>query len=402
MTARALALQALADWRQGREFADVIIQRSLGGSGLGKSDRAFANELFYGIIRNLSLLDFWIDRTRSEALDHESRDLLRLGFYQLFILRTASHAAVFETVELSRRRNRGLVNGVLRAALRREDELRAAAEAQPLAIRASHPGFLIERWKNAFGADAASALCHWNNEPAPIYARLNNLHESELNFGEHVFGREDFVRVTDIPLDSLARGECYIQDPSTALSCELLDAQPDDAVLDACAAPGGKTSLIAQAMQNRGQLLACDREPSRVTLLGENLRRLGVNATVLQHDWKTGVSKIATTFDRILVDAPCTNTGVIRRRVDVRWRLTSDDFTRLPLEQLAILRAVAPLLKAGGVLVYSTCSLEAEENEEVVRRALSEFPFLRLESQQAILPFRDGFDGAFAAKLRRA
>lgn len=410
MSARAIAVAALKEWRHERQFADAIIQRLLVPAELKGPDRAFTIELFYGVLRNLTLLDFWIDHLRSGSLDHDSRDLLRLGFYQLLCLRTPGHAAVFETVELSGRRNRGLINGVLRTALRRGKELREAGEAKPLAIRFSHPPFLIDRWSRAYGDEAASALCQWDNQPAPVYARVNRLRTNFDDFltahptAERLSGREDFVRLAGIPTEALARGECYIQDPSTALSCELLGARPGDAVLDACAAPGGKSGLIAQMMENRGQLFACDRDPSRVETLRDNLERLGVIASVIRQNWKSGELLPplgAETFDRILLDAPCSNTGVIRRRVDVRWRLTSDNFARMQKEQLKILRALVPLLKPGGVLVYSTCSMEAEENEQVVEQALEEFPLLQLAAQQAVLPFRDRFDGAFAARFLR-
>jgi 16S rRNA (cytosine967-C5)-methyltransferase len=157
-------------------------------------------------------------------------------------------------------------------------------------------------------------------------------------------------------------------------------------------------------MNNTGFLLACDRDQNRVGTLRDNLERLGVTiAQTKQHDWTTddGLTN-QTPFDRILVDAPCSNTGVMRRRVDLRWRLRPEDFSRMPVEQLAILRATIPFLKPGGVLVYSTCSIEPEENEEVVRAILHEFPLLELTQQISLLPFRNGFDGAFAARFRKA
>ncbi|MDQ6939229.1 MAG: methyltransferase domain-containing protein [Verrucomicrobiota bacterium] len=394
MNARAVALTALREWRRGRQFADAIIQGLLAESPLQGSDRGFATELFYGALRNLSLLDFWIDLLRSGPLDHASRDLLRLGFYQIFLLETPQHAAVFETVELSGRRNRGLINGVLRTALRRQDELRVAAESAPPAIRFSHPEFLIERWRNNFGAGNTTLLCQWNNQPAPIYARVNRL---------RVASSEKFLRLDEISTDAIARGEYYIQDPSTAVACELLDPQPNETILDACAAPGGKSVYIAELMANSGTLVACDRDPPRLNLLKENLERLGVaNATVVKQDWKDSSIELELRdrkFDRILVDAPCTNTGVMRRRVDVRWRLRPDDFARMPEQQLFILRAVLPFLKSSGTLVYSTCSIEAEENEQVVRRLLDKFPNLHLDETRSILPWRDHLDGAFAAKF---
>ncbi len=412
MTARALALTALREWREGERFADAILPDLLDRSALAGPDRGFATELFYGVLRNLTLLDFWIARLRSSPLDDTSRDLLRLGLYQLILLRTPGHAATFETVHLASAARRPLINGILRAAQRQMADLEKAAAAAPLAIRASHPEFLIQRWVARFGAADAAALCAWNNEPPPIYARINSLKIDREDFlhahpdCEPLAGIKNFVRLAQIPMEAVTAGECYIQDPSTRLACELLDPQPGEDILDACAAPGGKSVFLAQRMQNRGRLIACDRDAARVQTLRENLDRLGVTiAHTCRHDWKSG-SEIAAAapilFDRILLDVPCTNTGVMRRRVDVRWRLRADDFQHMQREQLQILRSVVPLLQPGGSLVYSTCSLEREENEDVVAAALREFPFLKLEEERTALPFRDGFDGAFAAKLTRA
>ncbi len=254
-------------------------------------------------------------------------------------------------------------------------------------------------------------MCGWDNQPAPLYARINRLRTAVEEFvaragaPEPLPGQSNFVQLSSIPYDALERGECYIQDPSTSVACELLDPKPGQVVLDACAAPGGKTGYLAELMHDEGGLIACDREPPRLNVLRGNLQRLGVHvAEVVQQDWTSG--EIAPElrnrrFDRILLDAPCTNTGVMRRRVDVRWRLRPDQFARMASEQLAIARALVPLLKRGGILVYSTCSIEAEENEALVSQALDAFPFLQLQEQQSVLPFRDRFDGAFAAKLVR-
>ena len=363
------------------------------------------------MLRNLTLLDFWIGLLRGEALDDASRDLLRLGLYQIFVLRTPGHAAVFETVALASARRRSLINGVLRSAQRRGAELEIATQAAPLATRRSHPQFLLARWEKAFGPEATETLCEWNNQPAPVYARINPLKIPVEGFlrdhpsSEPLSDAAGFVRLAHIPLDAVARGECYIQDPSTRIACELLDPKPGDDVLDACAAPGGKSGFLSALMENRGCLIACDRDSSRVRTLEENLQRLGVTiAQTICHDWSAGnalPAGLPDTFDHILLDAPCTNTGVMRRRVDVRWRLHPGDFARMQKEQVQILRALLPLLRLGGALVYSTCSVEQEENEQIVTRALEDFPFLALEEQKAVLPFRDGFDGAFAARLIR-
>lgn len=409
-SARALALTALAEWRQGTRFADALLQGHLASSRLSGPDRSFATELFYGVLRNLTLLDFWIGLLRSASLDETSRDLLRLGLYQLFILRTPGHAAVFETVALASPRRRSLINGVLRTALRRFAELERAASAAPLPTRLSHPEFIVSRWTDLFGEESAANLCEWNNQPASIYARVNLLKTSAERFvAEHPSAEAlpnvaGFAKISSMPNDALARGECYIQDPSTRVACELLDAQQGESVLDACAAPGGKSGYIAQLMENRGEIVACDRDRARVQTLAYNLERLGVTiARTVHHDWRAGalLADEAQSFDRILIDAPCTNTGVMRRRVDVRWRLTPDDFARMQAEQMHIIAAVLPQLKPGGALVYSTCSIEPEENEQVVEQTLRDFPFLQLVEQRSVLPFRDRFDGAFAAKFIR-
>jgi 16S rRNA (cytosine967-C5)-methyltransferase len=410
---RAAALAALEEWRGGRKFADAILGELLQPNELSPADRGFATELFYGVLRNLTLLDFWIGRLRSGHVDHSSRDLLRLGLYQLFLLETPEHAAIYETVELAGRRNRSLINAVLRNAVRSKANLAESAAGETLAVRRSHPQFLIDRWTKTFGAEETERLCEWNNLPAPIYARLNHLRifEDELLAGltrcadrtpQHNVPA-NFVQLTSVPAEALAAGQCYIQDPSTASACTLLDPQPGERVLDACAAPGGKTGYVAEFMKNDGTIVACDRDARRVEILRDNLGRLGVRiACCLHHDW-TGDKRFddASGFDRILLDAPCSNTGVMRRRVDARWRLSPDDFLRMPKLQRRIVDAVLPLLKPDGALVYSTCSLEPEENEQLVAGILQEFPFLKLAEQRSVLPFRDGFDGAYAAKLIR-
>jgi len=411
--ARQIALTALRLWRKEKRFADSIISGLSAKAALTPSDRAFALELFYGVLRNLTLLDFWVSCLRASRVEIDLRDILRLGLYQLLLLKTAQHAAVHETVELAPKRQRTIINAILRAATRQRSDLLARARAQPLFVRTSHPQFLVERWLQHFGLEQAEKLCEWNNLPAPVYARVNLLRIDRTEFlGRYPESRPlpdnpNFVEIDSFPSDALERGHCYIQDPSTAIACQLLDPKPGERILDACAAPGGKTGYIAQLMENPGTIVACDRDPERLQILKENMARLGVShARILRHDWTHGhvPSEIASiaSFDRILIDAPCTNTGVMRRRVDLRWRLRRIDFGRMQQRQLEIVRALIPLLKPKGVLVYSTCSLEPEENEEIVRRISAETPILHLEAERISLPFRDGFDGAYAATLTRS
>jgi 16S rRNA (cytosine967-C5)-methyltransferase len=412
LSPRRAALEALAVWRTKTRFADSIIGKLLTETKLTRSDRGFALELFYGVLRNLTLLDFWVDCLRPAHLSVDLRDVLRLGLYQLFCLDTPPHAAVFETVELVKKKQRGITNAILRNAMRRRDELRERARAQPLFVRRSHPQFLVARWEEHFGAKAAEHLCTWNNEPPSVYGRINGLKIARDEFlRRYVHSKPlatypDFIEFHSFPTAALDLGHCYIQDPSTTIACQLLDPQPDERVLDVCAAPGGKTSYLAELMKNRGLIIACDREPERVRVLEENVARLGVAiARMYRCDWECdrmleGIAAHAP-FDRILVDAPCTNTGTMRRRVDVRWRLQPADFLHMQKRQVKIVRASASLLKPGGILVYSTCSLEPEENEQVVKRLTNELSILRLEEERRSLPFRDGFDGAYAARLVR-
>ena len=409
-SARETALAALRLWRTEKGFADSIISGILANADLTLSDRAFALELFYGVLRNLTLLDFWIDCLRISRIESSVRDVLRLGVYQIFLLKTPEHAAVHETVAIAAKKQGSIVNAVLRSAIRRRNELFADAKAQPLFVRTSHPQFLVERWQQHFGTEYTEKLCKWNNRPAPIYGRINRIKIDPKSFAQLypdsrlLPGNPDFVEFKNLPTTALDSGQCYIQDPSTAIACQLLDPKPGEKILDACAAPGGKTTYLAQLMQNRGVIIACDRDQKRLQILKENVGRLGATIVrAVRHDWTRDhlpeeILSIGT-FDRVLIDAPCTNTGVMRRRIDVRWRLRPEDFIRMSNEQFTIARAVFRLLKPGGTLVYSTCSLEPEENEQVVRRLLAEPPALGLEAEKESLPFRDGFDGAYAAKI---
>jgi 16S rRNA (cytosine967-C5)-methyltransferase len=365
-------------------------------------------ETFFGVLRNLSRLDFLIGRLREGGVDAQTRAVLRLGLYQIFHMRTPPHAAVNESVALGGRA-RGLVNAILRRALREKEALEAALAEARAAIRTSHPEFLIARWQNCFGPEATRLLCEWNNEPAEVHVRANSL---RVTAGELLRSAPAALpspahplalKVAHIPPSWIALGLCYVQDPSTLLACDLLAPQPGETVLDACAAPGGKTTYLAQLMHDRGRIVACDLYESRVARLRENLHRLGVTiARAMVHDcMQAGPPLEPGSFDRILVDAPCSNTGVLRRRVDVRWRLTEEDFIRMPAQQLALLRRTATLLKPGGVLVYSTCSLEPEENDQLVETVGREIPALRFAESRRTLPFVDRMDGAFAAKFIR-
>jgi 16S rRNA (cytosine967-C5)-methyltransferase len=344
------------------------------------------------------------------------RALLRLGLYQIFFTRVPEHASVYETVALARGPARGVVNAVLRRALREKNRMEQALADQPPAVRLSLPDFLWERWVARWGAGDAEHLCAGNNAASSIFFRVNTLVRSlaemledplAVEYGASRYPEHPAVlQVEKVPQHWLEKGFGYVQDPSTLLAPDLLDPQPGETVLDACAAPGGKTTYLAQKMRDEGRILACDIYESRLERLRKNCERMGLQSVeVLKNDSLLEPGHDAfgerIPFDRILLDVPCSNTGVLRRRVDVRWRLSEEDFIRMPVIQFAFVQRAYPLLKRGGALVYSTCSIEAEENEAVIERVLLAFPDLRLEEMKTVLPRAGGSDGAFAARLVR-
>lgn len=405
--ARRCALEALTEWEDTSRFAADILDHLARRQRLSPPDRGLAQDLLYGVIRNFYLLDELIDHFRRGAIKNQTRNLLRLGLYQLFKTDIAEHAAVNETVSLARQHERSLVNAILRSAQREKPALLAAIESWPLEDRCSHPAFLIDRWTAQYGPEATEALCRWNNEPPPVYARLNPLARDREALGRvrstiepSLLGDSwpDFFRIEGAPnADWLREGLIYVQDPSTSLACRLLEPKPGEIVLDACAAPGGKSALLAALMGNADTLHVADSSESRIGSMRENLERLGlVPASVLQIDWnRPGSDPGLPAFDAILLDAPCSNTGVMRRRVDVRWRLDERDFERQAKQQLALVKSLSKLLKPGGRIVYSTCSIDRVENEEVVAAS-----GLELVETRTTLPWRDGYDGAYAALLR--
>ncbi|MEO7934586.1 MAG: transcription antitermination factor NusB [Chthoniobacterales bacterium] len=401
MNARQLAHRCLYDWNQhgagGSSYAEDIFNRLQLEWGFSGSERGFARELFYGVLRNLSALDFVIDQLTSRPPALEPRLALQLGLYQLLLLRTAAHAAVSETVDLVSRPQRGFVNGVLRRVTRELDSIEKQLAAQPDEIRLSHPDFLLEKWAWQYGQDAARQIAEWNNQPADVYLRRNTLVPEGSLEGLEPTAHPLVFRSTG-PLQ-LTGGDFYVQDPSTLVAPELLAPLPHEHILDACAAPGGKTSYLAALMGNAGKITATDSDETRLQRLDSNLTRLGVtNTTIETHDWETGGGE-PVQHDAILADVPCSNTGVMRRRIDVRWRLRPEAFYDASTRQLAILENLLPQLRPGGRLVYSTCSIDRSENEEVVETLLKRHPHLSLAKTERRLPHLDQTDGCFAALL---
>ena len=404
-----------------------LLEGELATQPLSAVDRALCQTLVYGVARWQMTLDWLIARkTAGRTQKEELRTLLQLGLFQMFWLnRIPNHAAVHTTVELAKQAGlgpqAGFLNAVLRGYARERTEteklLRELKTSQP-ALGYSHPEWLYQRWLARLGAEKAAQLMEWNNSAPPTYARVNRLKTDAAKLlarwkeegVEAAVGNWDWVdeagvfRLESHPplagLRSFKDGLFYVQDPSTLLAVRELGPAPGEAVLDLCAAPGGKTGFMAQLMENRGRIIAQDVEPGRLELIRENCTRLGVTCAEASLAPQGVLANPSKRFDRILVDAPCSNTGVMRRRVDLRWRIRAEEIERLRAAQLELLRQAAPRLKPGGVLVYSTCSLEPEENAEVVKQFLAEHPQFKLERERSLLPVTDGVDGAYVARLR--
>ena len=423
---REIAVRVLTRRLAQTEFTEDLLETALTVARLSPPDRGLCQELVYGIVRWQATLDWLIARkTPGREQPPDIQVLLQLGLYQIFFLdRIPPHAAVHETVELAKRNGfgpqAGFINAVLRGYLREVAETRqllADLKITQPAIGWSQPDWLVARWLERWGAPLATRLLEWNNTPPKTFARLNRLKTDAAKLIEK--WREenvsyDFVRPGPWPenqvfelkahpplasLESFRDGWFYVQDPSTLLAVSQLRPQPGECVLDLCAAPGGKTGFIAQLMNNQGRLVAHDIAEDRLRLIRENCQRLGV--TCVEPTLIPPASSGQPVFDRILVDAPCSNTGVMRRRVDLRWRIQAAEITRLRATQLTLLERAAALLKPGGILVYSTCSLEPEENREVVAQFTARQPQMQCESEHELLPFKDGVDGAYVARLKR-
>jgi 16S rRNA (cytosine967-C5)-methyltransferase len=478
---REIAAGVLGQRRPGGEFTEDLLERALAGARLSSADRGLCQEIVYGIVRWQAALDWLIARkTGGREQKPGLQNLLRLGLYQIFWLdRIPDHAAVHETVELAKHggfgQQAGFVNAILRGYLRETGATRkllSDLKATDPATGCSHPEWLVARWQTHFGADKTAQLLEWNNTPPKIFARVNTLawerrrpagefsdpdtpagrQRSQKNFAEckiknagdlltqwrvenveYDFVRRDWLEENLIfelkshpslnLLASFRNGWFYVQDPGTLLAPRELGAQPGETILDLCAAPGGKTTFLAQLMRNEGKIVACDVSEDRLKLIRENCQRLGVTCVEFCSsrgdealdlipeigNRKSGINQSLLTsaatkmkFDRILVDAPCSNTGVLRRRVDLRWRISPPEISRLQQTQLDLLKLAVTKLKPGGVLVYSTCSLEPEENSEVVKEFLSAHAGFKLENERELLPFADNVDGAYVARLEHS
>lgn len=426
--ARQAALEALARVREG-ELGDRALDAAT--EGLDARDRAWTQELVYGTFRLRGRLDHIVDsfaRDGAESLDPTVLDVLRLGAYQLLEMGSVpAYAAISESVELVRMagvpRAAGLVNGILQN-LRRRPEIRYPDfEADPaghLATWGSHPRWLVERWIGRWGPAQARVLVEANNRRPELYIRplgvsvdeaRARLRAAEIEAHPVEFAPDSLHVPAPAPVaDVLTAVPAVVQDPAAALVVRYAEIPDGATVLDACAAPGGKALGLAE---RAGKVVAADLSRRRMRRVVQNAGRLGWEDRmgVVVADGRQPPFRPA---DAVLLDAPCTGTGTLRRHPDGRWRVTPDDLDVLVRLQDELIAAAAELVRPGGLLVYSTCSLEREENEVRVEQFLASRPGWVLEppagvdasvldeaGRLCVLPQRHGVDGAFAARLRR-
>jgi 16S rRNA (cytosine967-C5)-methyltransferase len=424
---RQIAARVLSQRQTSGEFTENLLETALATARLSPADRGLCHELVCGIVRWQKTLDALIARKTDPQREQRPalKNLLRLGLYQIFFLtKIPPHAAVHETVEQAKRSGygaqAGFINAVLRGYLREADEIKkilADMKISQPALGWSHPEWLVEKWRNNFGDEKTRQLLEWNNTPPKTFARVNTLKTDagklvekwreenvEYDFVTRDWTGENlcFELKSFPPLNSLGSfrdGWFYLQDPSTLLAPKMLEPKSGENILDSCAAPGGKTTFLAQLANNEAKILASDIEPNRLRLVKENCARLGATCCEFISDSQPQSANLQ--FDKILIDAPCSNTGVMRRRVDLRWRISEAEILRLQKTQLELLNQAATKLKSNGVLIYSTCSLEAEENSELVQKFLDENKKLKLEVERQLLPFIENTDGAYVAKIKR-
>jgi 16S rRNA (cytosine967-C5)-methyltransferase len=409
---RAQAAQLIHEWRQHQAMPARLMARA------DLPQRAFINELVLGAVRHYRGLDWWIGQLSDRPPAPLLTAVLYVGLYQLLLLDDVEeYAAVNETVEaaklLTGPRKGGFVNALLRRALRERDALERGLAAQPLGVRTSHPDELVQRWTAQFGAATTEQLCLWNNQRPRVLLRVRPPRQRDqvladiqaAGFAATPHAAADFIGwPAGAPPDrapGFAQGALIVQDPATRHAVALLDPQPGETLLDACAAPGGKTVAIADRMQGRGRLIAADTSAERLKRIRENVDRCRLKHVETRQRDATQPGE-TDCYDGILLDVPCSNTGVIQRRPDARTRLTPAHLQQLTRLQRQMLDTAATQVKPGGRLVYSTCSLEPEENQEQVQRWLRDHPDYTLTAEHQSLPPRDQEDGAYAARLQRS
>jgi 16S rRNA (cytosine967-C5)-methyltransferase len=424
---RVVAVRVLSTVFSGNRFASDLLDEEFRKRCLEPRERRLATELVYGCVRRKGTLDWVIERGARRSMDKISRrlrDILRVGLYQmLFLERVPRYAAVNEAVELAKRYGpRGaekFVNAVMRNAPRSLEEIQFPGDVSPFrrfAIRYSFPEWLVRRWIERRGEEEAERICSVQSSQAPLTVRVNRLRctRGELLARlaeEGVEARADAGHALAVAVDKLPcsigslpafrDGWFQVQDVSGMLVLDVCGARAGEKVADLCSAPGGKATGLAECMGNEGELHCLDISGEKTAKVRENAERLGCSIVDVRRGDSLRASRYveAGTMDRVLVDAPCSNTGVLRRRPEVRWRLREADIARLARRQLKLLNAASGIVRPGGSLIYSTCSIEPEENAKLVETFLGNRKGFHLEFGREMIPREGGHDGGYVARM---
>lgn len=448
---RAVALKILLRWEKEKPLLDELLSQVLTKSVLpDERDRALVGELVNGVVRHLYYLDYLISKFSKIPLDEidiEVKNALRLGIYQILFTRIPTRVALAETLKILLHKGRaswirGYVNALLHKVAETKDSPPEPPREEPLhylSIKYSFPPWLILRWFKRWDLEELERLLSASNERPPLVIRVNPLKVSRDNYLLYLkekvplaepcpYSPQGIIlkgfrgKITE--LQGYYFGWFSVQDGASQLVTFLLDPKPGERILDACAGVGGKTTHIAELTQDKAQIYAFELYEWRLERLKENFNRLGLKMPkCYQGDVVEGLAKInPPLFDRILIDAPCTGTGVIRKHPDIKWMRSEKDFIDIPHRQLRLLKGVSPYLKRGGIILYATCSLEPEENEEVINKFLAECPQFRMQPLTPLLkkicgehaqeliennfylktyPHKHGLDGFFAVRLEK-
>lgn len=414
----SLAAQLCERYDKSPEKADKLLGELCKNSALEVRRRC--QSLFYGILRNRERIDWEMSHHVAKSPRSKLRALLRVGVFELLDAAPEKRpqvvdGSVTEARAVVSAREAGFVNAVLRRVS--EGLAEAKEESLPLSIRYSHPEWLMNRWMGAFGAKHVQALLEWNHSVPPVFIRLRGVTRQQAQTGHVPEGLkatqwDDFYEVLpgawQLVEQLLAEGCASVQDPSTSVPVGLLNARPGEPIADLCAAPGGKTLAIADALAGRGRIVAVDM-PERANILHDSLAKAGdtvcscVSGDLLELELEPlrASSGMPGGFAGVLLDAPCSNTGVIRRRPDVKYRLDESDIHKCAEKQYQLLRRAAGLVRPGGRIVYSTCSIESEENNAVVERFLTSDAGkrFRLSQSRQYYPWQHAHDGGACFKL---
>lgn len=437
---RGTAVKILNRVERTDAYFDKLLDAELRGKDLGDNDKALLAEIVHGVMRWHGRLDWVLNgffHGNFVKAETNVKNALRVALYQiLFLERVPHYAAVNEAVEFIKRirgeKQANLVNGVLRNIIRNLDNIRYPDPnedlVQYLSVYYSHPSWMVKRWLARFGREETEKFLESNNQIPDLTLRINKLSIDPPTFlsmlDAHQIPYEGsaffdyFIKLRSFAglsqMDWFRLGYFSIQDESAALPCILLSPQPGERVIDMCAAPGGKTALIGEMMRNEGQIVSVDKYESKLNLIKSTCERLGIrNVEYLAADSSRLEIPPA---DKVIVDAPCSGLGVLRKKPDIKWKRDSEDIVRLVKLQLALLENANRLLKAGGVLVYSTCTTEPEENMEVVKAFLTKHPEFRIDDASRCLnkslvtsdgfvetfPHRHRIDGSFAVRMTKS